>query len=434
MKALIIIAEGMDPIVAEREMDKGNLPWFSGQRSKNHYRRLNCGPVPYEPSNLNTAFSGVNPGKHGCFSYWATHCENERPRVLDANDVKAARIWEWPELSDCRFNVVNVQLTHPPRPINGNMISYLMHNTLNASYPRNLLFELSKQGIRYAHDVSLFYQGEPFEEFASNAWRIADYQLQTAMELAKDTDVLIVNLTLADRLSHFLWYEMSQVENAQGSAQERRPHVLAAYDFIDSACQQLQSLGAENTLVFSEMGFGELTHFVSINHYLQQAGLQVLDAEGNIDLKKSVAMETVQGSHGVMLLQDMLNEGRAPQSQLNEVIQCLEEARFEDGTPVLKNVRHRSEVYQGDYVHLAPSLIILPQDEKRPPLGDPRWATHVRRTSQSAWHRDKGFLVFDGLTPMTPSEEMAELQQIAPTVAKVLGKEPAAQCEMDALI
>lgn len=429
MKALIIIAEGMDPIVAEQEMDKGSLPWFAKQRSMDHYRRLNCGPVPYEPSNLNTAFSGVNPGKHGCFSYWATHCDSERPRVLDANDVKVPRVWEWPELSDCRFNVVNVQLTHPPKPINGKMISYLMHNTLNASYPRNLLSELSKQGIRYAHDVSLFYQGEPFEEFAANAWRIADYQLQTAMELAKDTDVLIVNLTLADRLSHFLWYEMSQ-DAFQGA----RPQILAAYDFIDSACQQLQSLGAENTLVFSEMGFGELTHFVSINHYLQQAGLQVLDSDGNIDLQKSVAMETVQGSHGVMLLQDMLNEGRATQAQLDDVTKCLLEARFDDGSRVLSSVRHRSEVYQGDYVHLAPSLIILPQDEKRPPLGDPRWAAHVRRTSQSAWHRDKGVLVLDGINPMKTADAMAELQQIAPTIAKMLGKDPAAQCEMEGLI
>lgn len=429
MKALIIIAEGMDPIVAEREIEKGNLPWFARQKARSNYRRLNCGPVPYEPSNLASAFSGVNPGSHGCFSYWSIHCGKERPRVLDANDVKVPRVWEWPELKGCRFNVVNVQLTHPPKPLCGKMISYLMHNTLNASFPRDLLYELGKSGIRYAHDVSLFYQGEPFQEFAANAWRIADYQMQTAMALAKDTDVLIVNLTLADRLSHFLWYEMK--ENQEKGA---RPHILAAYDFIDCACSQLQALGADNTLVFSEMGFGELTHFVSINRYLQEAGLQVVDSDGTIDMEKSVAMETVQGSHGVMLLRDMFNTGKASQTELNDVTACLQEARFDDGGRVLRNVRPRAEVYQGDYVHLAPSLILCPEDEKRPPLGDPRWAAHVRRTSQSAWHRDQGFLVFDGNAPLHAATDPVALQQIAPTIAKVLNRSPSPQCEMDALI
>ena len=83
MKALIIIAEGMDPLVLEQEVAKGNLPWFSNYLQRQRYRRLDCGPVPYEPSNLATAFTGVNPGQHGCFSYWSAHSSGEMPRVLE---------------------------------------------------------------------------------------------------------------------------------------------------------------------------------------------------------------------------------------------------------------------------------------------------------------------------------------------------------------
>jgi predicted AlkP superfamily phosphohydrolase/phosphomutase len=427
MKTLVIIVEGMDAVVMHDEIAKGHLPWFADQIERKNYRPLSCGPVPYEPTNLATAFAGVNPGQHGCFSYWASHAGTEMPKILDADDVKAKRVWEWDEMADLAINVVNVQLTHPPKPINGKMISYLMNNSLNASYPRNLLYKMSKDGIRYAHDVSLFYHGEPFEDFGKMAFQIAEYQLQAAIELSKETEIMIVNLTLIDRVSHFLWYELQNDDPAN------RPFVLAAYDFVDDACRRLQALGAENTLVFSETGFGELTHFVSINDYLEQAGLLTKTADDRIDLDKSVAMEAVQGTHGIMLLSDLYNEGSATYSEIADVTSCLTEATFEDGTPVLSNVRHREDVYSGDHVNLAATLIVEPEDPKRPPLGDPRWAEHVRRHAQSAWHRTSGLVVLDGTERISPQMKVAELEQIAPTISLLSGRDPAKQCEKEAL-
>ncbi|MDH5729544.1 MAG: alkaline phosphatase family protein, partial [Gammaproteobacteria bacterium] len=332
---------------------------------------------------------------------------------------------EWSELSDLKFNIVNVQLTHPPKPINGKMISYLMNNTLNASYPRNLLSQLLKQGVRYAHDVSLFYkEGDSFDEFSEEAFRIAEYQLQTALELAKDSDILIVNLTLPDRLSHFLWYEMVDV-NFEG-----RPKILKAYDFIDSACQQLQALASENVFVFSDTGFGELTEFVSINRYLQDAGLQKLNSDGTINLKQSFALETVQGSHGVMLVNDLNNKGEASPTQIDDLKKFLLEITFDDGTPVLAEANYREDIYQGDYTYLAPSFVVKPTDEKRPPLGDTRWASHVSRNSQSAWHRDKGFFIYDGSLTINNDTDEVKLQQVATSIAQASNRDPHAQCEL----
>lgn len=423
MKTLIVIAEGMDPLVLESEVAKGRLPWFSQRLGAHSYRHLNCGPVPYEPSNLATAFSGVNPGRHGCFSYWSAHSSGEIPRILETTDVMAPRLWEWPEMAGQRFAVVNVQLTHPPRPLNGTLITYPMHNSMNTSHPRSLLRDLNAQGVRYAHDVSLFYTGQPFDEFAAQAFRIAEHQLDSAMALAQEADVMIVNLTLADRLSHFMWYEMLESEPAQ------RPQILRAYDFIDRACARLQSLAPESMLVFSEMGFGELAGFFSIDQHLRAAGLQVLDEQGQVDLKRSVALETVQGSHGVMLCADLCNEGHASAAQRQAVMQCLSDIRFADGQPALASVRAREEVYQGPHTHLAPSLIVTPADPKRPPLGDPRWANHVRRTAQSGWHRDCGFVLLDGAR-IKAAPGPLQLQQIAPTIAGLSGCQAAAQCEM----
>lgn len=424
MKALVVVAEGMDPVVMNSEMASGSLPWFRELRDLGRYRSLECGPVPYEPSNLATAFSGVNPGAHGCFSYWSAHSSGEIPRILDASDVRATRLWEWDTMKDLRFSVVNLQLTHPPAQLNGTLISYPMQNSMNTTYPRKLLSDLHRQGVRYAHDVSLFYTGQPFEQFAKEAFRIAAAQLDAAMALAPDVDVMIVNLTLPDRLSHFLWYEMSS------SPGPERPHILRAYDFVDEACRRLQSLEPESMLVFSEIGFGKLDGFFSINRYLQDAGMQFLDHNGDVDLQRSVAMETVQGSHGVMLCSDLCNTGKASQASVDQLRDFLMQIRFEDGSPALADVKHRDELYHGPYTHLAPTLVVRPADETRPPLGDPRWAKHVRRTSQSGWHRDKGFVVLTGHRAPSANTSIVQLQQIAPTVAALVGREPAPQCEM----
>ncbi|UXH76106.1 alkaline phosphatase family protein [Roseateles amylovorans] len=428
MKALIVIAEGMDPTVLTREVAAGRLPWFGEQMRQRRYAPMDCGPVPYEPVNLATAFSGMNPGRHGCFSYWSAHSAGEMPRVLVTDDVQVPRVWEWESLSDLRFSVVNVQLTHPPKPLNGRLISYPMQYTMNASHPRSLLSDLLREGVRYAHDVTLFYRGESFDEFAAQAWRVAAAQLQAAQALARDTDVMIVNLTLIDRVSHFLWYEM------RDPAPPQRPTVLRAYDFVDQACRALQALGAETTMVFSEMGFGELDGFVSIDDLLLQAGLQHRDADGQVDLARSLAMETVQGSHGVMLCRDLCNTGRATAAEIDTVRQALAALRFPNGQPVIGSVHHRDELYTGPFRHLAPSLVIKPADERRPPLGERRWATHVRRTAQSGWHRDRGFMVLDAPGAELPQGQPVQLQQIAPTIAEMLGREAPAGCERPSLM
>lgn len=413
MQTLVIIAEGIEPTLLHEEIDRGNLPWFAERAATGSIRPLACGPVPYEPSNLTTAFTGLEPGHHGCFSYWASGADNgsDKPRVLEAADVMAPRLWEMPQFSDVRSCVLNVQLTHPPRPVNGTMITYPMAGTLRASHPVDLLHKLSRENHRWTHDVTVFYQGQPLEHFAAQAWEAARHQLDVMLALADDCDLMIVNLTLPDRLSHFLWSEVERPEATDGSG-----HVKRSYQFVDDACRQLQQHCTGSTLVFSEMGFGGLDGFVSLDEHLQRAGLQVLDADGTVDERRSLAREAVQGTHGVLLLQE------AP-GTYEKVRDALVSFRFDDGSPVLSNVRHREEVYHGPYVSRAADIIVAPMDPRRPPLGDPRWANHVRRTSQSGWHRDTGFLAIDGCGWLETAPATVDLTAIAPTIAGLMGRD-----------
>lgn len=414
---IIAICEGVEhPLLRHWS---AALPWWEGAFRRGTLRPLACGPAPYEPSNLATALSGRGPGHHGCFSYWATQPDGEdadaMPRVLTADDVRVPRIWEWHEARDARFGVVNVQLTHPPKPLNGVMVSYLMGQSLRATYPADTQIRLSRKGVRFAHDVSCFYRGEAPDAFAGEATRVAALQLDTALAIAEECDVLIVNLTLADRLSHFLWRE---VRDYRGGPP---PAVIQSYAFLGDALARLEdAAGPSGTmLVFSEIGFGPLAGFQSLNDHLRHAGLLALDAAGEVDVRQTVACETVQGSHGVALSPWA---ARAPNRAqlLAQVAEALGRAEFAEGGRVLAAVHRREELYDGPQAHRAPDLIVEPADLARPPLGDPRWAHHVHRHRQTGWHRPEGFCLTLGRRP-EPGDGPARLTQLAPTIARMAG-------------
>ncbi len=423
MPNIIAIVEGVEESLLLREVQKGTLPWWDKAIKRSSFIPMDCGPVPYEPSNLATAFSGSGPGHHGCYSYWESHVNSGIARILESRDVKVPRIWEWSEFSDTRFSVVNVQLTHPPLPMNGNLISYPMQQTLHATYPKNFLLNLAKKGVRYAHDVSAFYKGEPLDQFAHEIRRIAKFQFDTIKELAEDCDVLIANFTIADRLSHFLWSEIQ--DNTKTS------HLLDAYQFIDESLKELETYTKDSDffMVFSEIGFGHVDYFASIDQFLQKQGFQKATG-AEIDLENSIAREAVQGSHGINLIfSNGVEKANRYNQRLEEVQEALLSFRFSDGTPVVKSALPREEVYQGPWTHYAPDIIITPADPNRPPMGDPYWANHVNRHLQTGWHRDNGFCLVLNKHFEQVGNKKASLEAIAPTICSLTGKDIPKHCK-----
>lgn len=425
MTTVIAIIEGVDRTMLKSLVGRVRLPWFEAAFERQACFQLSSGVVPYEAPNLTSALSGVPPGEHGVFSLWSAGYSVGVPRVLSAEDVKAARIWEWAELQDKTFGLANIHLTHPPRKLNGFCLSYLMHQTLNFTYPRDLAHKLLADGLRYGHDVSALYTGQPADTFFHEVRRISQYQLDAALSLALGVDVLLINITIADRLSHFLWPDV----DAPGLMDT---HLVRAYQFIDEALQRLDRLRAphEGMLVFSEMGFGKLDHFASIDDGLLSLGLQARDEQGHIDDARSLAREAVQGAHGINLIPRKVGEAHSEQD-IRQVCEALLALRFEDtGKPVVSVARPREAVYAGPHAHLAPDIVIEPANLQRPPMGDRRWAAKVHRQLQNGWHRKGGFGFL--LTEQTLGRSFRETEHaaesIAPTIAQMLGCGVPAHC------
>lgn len=292
---------------------------------------------------------------------------------------------------------------------------------------------MKKKGFRWAHDVSEFYRGEPIDQFAGGINKIAHIQSDAIHEISKESEVLIANLTIADRLSHFVW---SEIDSEQDLGRE--PYIVQAYEFLDESLAKLEEQVGDSgvMMVFTEIGFGHLDEFVSINNFLLEAGLLKLNRDGSIDDSNSVAKEAVQGSHGINLLRKKGSGQKRGgyEKDLEQVCRALSDFRFPDGSPVIATAQPREEIYHGPHVNLAPDIIIIPADPNRPPLGDPFWADHVNRHYQTGWHRDEGFCILLGATKKPNPDQMITLESIAPTIARVMDRDIPHDCEGESLV
>lgn len=68
-KVIVIGFDGMDPRLAEKMMDAGELPVLDALRKKNGYRRLGTSNPPQSPVAWANFINGAGPGTHGIFDF-----------------------------------------------------------------------------------------------------------------------------------------------------------------------------------------------------------------------------------------------------------------------------------------------------------------------------------------------------------------------------
>jgi predicted AlkP superfamily phosphohydrolase/phosphomutase len=424
----VLVLEGVGYTRLQEWCRRGLLPGFSRLLAEGRHGPLRPVAVPYEAPMLASAWTGVRPGEHGCFSYWRVHSPERRPAIFESRWLRAPPLWELPALADKRFLLVNLFGSDPSRPGAHTIIGYPFLRTLGGCHPRTLISQLASWGIRYLHDVMAFYEGGPLDEFLALLLRVEDARIRAVASLARERyDVVIANFTIADRVGHF--FEHQQPAGAPG---EDGGAALAAYRLLDTAVVGPLLEAEGEVLLFSEFGFGPLAEFVPLNDVLASASLFTPSGspEQPFDMRTR-AFEAVQGSHGINInLRGRYAGGSVAPADYEavraDVRACLLEARHpRTGARLLADVLTREAVYPGRALEDAPDLVVLPADERYLPRGDAFWARHVHRHLQTGWHRADGFWLGRGprLTRAVTGR-VAAPEDIAATVLALADREP----------
>ena len=429
-KLVVLILEGISNRLLSAWRSK--LPNLNRLIAKNG-GTLNTGFVPYEAPNLLSAFSGLTPGNHGVYSYWHVHNNDYIPKVWDAGDIKVPMLWQMEELQHYSFGLLNLFCTYPPYPINGKIISYLQQPSLRGCYPKDYIKELLRKGYKYTSDVFVglgYGQDNPIsgkdrtprDEYYRLFVETEEARVDVALDMMKECDVLIANLTIIDRLSHFFWHEVEA-----GSPFEAEDTLLfKAYSFLDKVTEKfINALSPEsNLLIFSEMGYGPLINFIPINNYLE-TGKLLVRKQNQTEWQETIAFESVQGSHGVNInLEGAYKNGIVSKNDFDkvrhDVIDYLKTLiNPKTSLPMFNLVQEREHIFNGPFTAGAPDIMVEMADNRFVPLGDEYWSGRVHRLNQSGWHRKDSFWTGHG-PAFNSSNKDISIMDIAPTIFDLL--------------
>lgn len=102
---------------------------------------------PWTPSAWPSIYTGVNPGKHGVFGF--LRFRGYDWNVVDHDDVREFALWELLGRHGVESVVVNVPVTHPPRPFPGALVPGYVAPSDPDCHPTGLLAELRQAVPEY---------------------------------------------------------------------------------------------------------------------------------------------------------------------------------------------------------------------------------------------------------------------------------------------
>jgi predicted AlkP superfamily phosphohydrolase/phosphomutase len=294
---------------------QGKLPTFKKLMARGAFSELRSTVPPVTASAWSSFMTGKNPGAHGLFDFMQRRDKSYDLAPVSALDRDGKAVWDLLGDAGKKVIVMNVPVTWPPQPVNGQLITGMLtpRNAENYTYPKELAEELRLaigDYIVYSDEVYSKGRGEIFlgalKYSAEQRTRAAEYLMQKY-----PWDFFMLVFPETDTVSHGLWsaYDSSHHEHEPAEAAKFRDGILEIYQHIDSLIERLLSVIASReaakqspnddseialsgnpstllrsaqdaflamtdttVLLMSDHGHGPVRNFLYVNNYLAQRG------------------------------------------------------------------------------------------------------------------------------------------------------------------
>jgi predicted AlkP superfamily phosphohydrolase/phosphomutase len=462
-RVLVIGLDGLTFDVINPLLDAGRLPNLARLRAEGAAAPLHSTYPDTSAPAWTSCRTGVNPGKHGLFSFW---------RVVDyewvfmsSADLRVPAVEHILSRQGRRVCTVNVPITYPPQPVNGVVVSGLPMPgpDSNFTYPTGLHAELLARvgdcpvdgfgSVDDATPIGLLHQ---LHERHRRRRDVVRYLLA-----GEHWDYFMAVFTVSDKIQHAFWRARERLLQGDTNDLVRRfgPAIDQCYELLDETVGVLLAeAGDEATvLVVSDHGFGPCQTEVYPNVWLRDQGFFRLKFGHKIwarqlrwerrngwplpfprveigPPRRRVAWGQTRafGSLYVESRAIRLNlKGReaqgvvTPGQEAERLLQTLTDGflalKMPDGQPVFGHVYRPEEVYHGPYAREAADLILKANDPSTRILGkftvDHMLHPLTEFRASSGNHRPVGILFVQG--PKVDAQavpDMPHIMDIAPTV------------------
>lgn len=442
-------------------MDQGLLPNLTRAVSEGASGGCNSTIPPVTAPAWTTCVTGVNPGKHGVFGFFARDRETLEPRYVSSSAIRVPTVWRLLSDAGRRVNVVNVPITYPPEKVNGHMITgFLTPKGRSFAYPEPLREELESEGYRINSPAPSkgHIQVAAGLEWLADLHEVSRRRTETVLKLARrnDPDFTMVVYMTPDVIQHHYYKLLDPNEPLYDSAEAQilRPALHKCYQALDDAFGEYREYLGKDGLVMavSDHGFAALEGRFYLNRWLAQEGYLKLrrtalaryeitrtvrtrlarkfnslrDLWGGpvaykdsfMDLPRSKALGGEPIEYAVYRLAE-----DAPLGEIAERLLALKDPI--SGDQLVEAVIPREECYQGPWVENAPDLIIRMNDD-RFGLANRLWSRQpgIFRPMKgpSGMHAREGIVILAG-DSVQPGSVRCSLQDITPTILYALGEQ-----------
>ncbi len=373
---------------------------------------------PWTPLAWNSIASGVNPGKHGVFSFHKVRKLEDKfvTRLVTGHDVKYPRIHEMAALLGLNAIAVNLPASYPPESSICCPGECIVVNDWAAPSIRVYPKELEEKYVHYFASSleGLKLKGSSPSAIESIAKRAQLFSEGVFNLLANhDWDIAFLIFSETDWVMH---------DNPEFVAGEKLLPTAKVFNIVDEFIRRSSSL-ADNIVVVSDHGFNVCPYMINIPYFLEREGVIDIAFDEGIELKVmgirvpprlikfvkrrrrlAVLAHRVVGA----VRKDFMHDRHVPYSKAKAImpdagiIYCAPGCEDEVLTalrkiPDIKEVIRSSDIYWGPYLHDAPDFIVVPNNDYCVSVGKDRpktqrCAAHHRDGIMIAWGKDVGKL------------------------------------------
>ncbi|MBS3136877.1 alkaline phosphatase family protein [Candidatus Woesearchaeota archaeon] len=344
--------------------------------------------------------SGVNPGKHGIYSFMKD-IRNPDLGIINSKTVAVKRIWNILDEYELKSCIINLPVTYPPEKINGVMISDFLTplGKQDYTYPKDLIIDLKKIGYDIHDEFKEHVHRKrrtkkETESVYDKQIQIINNRLNVVKHILnkKDFDFFFVLFRETDVIQHFFWHDKEKL--------------LQYFTRIDEIIKEIYEIYTKkygdnfDIFVISDHGHGPApTKSINIKYWLIQnkyislkisksrllllKGIKTVDnivRKVGIDITqinpksqqayKAIADKAVvsQEDFNITPLGIFINEALKKNNEEYEKVRDKLIAGLRNITDekrkcnVLSYVEKRENLYKGEYLKNTPDIVYLPHE------------------------------------------------------------------------
>ncbi|WP_254279277.1 alkaline phosphatase family protein [Haloarcula marina] len=284
MQTLVIGLDGVCLSVLEPLMDEDVVPTLAEIRSGGAAGPLRSQLPPWTPSAWPSMYTGVNPGKHGVYSF--LHFDGYDWDVVNRSHVKEFAVWELLSMNGFSSVVLNVPATHPPREFDGVLVPGYIAPEGAACHPSGVWTELQEElgGYSlYANTLRANASDGGLAEGLSRLTRMRGDAFRYLVE-KHDPDFGFVQFQATDTVYHQFPGDEAVIRGV--------------YSAVDHEVSQiLDACNPDLTLVVSDHGLGSIDgREFRVNEYLRENGYVATTTGSGMPSWKSLAADETENA------------------------------------------------------------------------------------------------------------------------------------------